>query len=96
MNFWTTVGVIAGIWLMVSWTLEYLGRIKSRKLDTEQAILEQQKIQFEQRELFIQYKQEVKESLDTLLKEKSQGFPWLANAIADYYENYDKIFAKYL
>ena len=96
MNFWIIVGIIAGIWLLFNWTLEYLGRIKSRKLDTEKAILEQQKIQFEQRELFIKYKQEVKESLDTLLKEKSQGFPWLANAIADYYENYDKIFAKYL
>jgi hypothetical protein len=45
---------------------------------------------------YTKYKEEVKLSLETLLQEKSQGFPWLATAIADYYENYDKIFAKYL
>ena len=90
MNFWVVVGIIiAGIWLLANKTLEHLADIKKRNLERE-------KIQFEQKELFIKYKQEVKESLDTLLKEKSQGFPWLANAIADYYENFDKIFAIYL
>jgi hypothetical protein len=90
MNFWVVVGIIiAGIWLLANKTLEHLADIKKRNL-------ERKKIQFEQKELFIKYKQEVKESLDTLLKEKSQGFPCLANAIADYYENFDKIFAIYL
>ncbi len=86
MNFWIVLGIIiAGIWLLVNNTLEHLADIKKRKLEKEKAILEQQKTQLEERELFIKYKQEVKESLDTLLKEKTQGFPWLATAISDYY-----------
>ncbi len=96
MTFWTIVGVIAGIWMLANGTLQRIDNIKKKKLDKVKAILEQQKIEFEQRELFIKYKQEVKVSLDTLLREKAQGFPWLATAIAEYYENYDKIFASYL
>ncbi len=34
--------------------------------------------------------------MEILLKEKANGFPWLANAIADYHEHFDKIFAEYL
>lgn len=67
--------------------------------------IEQQKLHFEQqqglqlqqhKDLLSLYKSEQIHALDTLLKEKSQGFPWLATAIADYYANYDRIFASYL
>ena len=89
---WIIIGSVVFILIIIG----QIANIKQKKLDIEKAILEQQKLQFEERELFKEYKNEVKESLDILLKEKSKGFPWLATAIADYYENFDLIFAKYL
>src|SRR3989304_7823266 len=68
-------------------------RKRKEKLDIE---FRKKKIEFEQRELFKSYKNEVENSLNKLYNEKTTGFPWLANAISDYYENFDKIFAKYL
>ena len=46
--------------------------------------------------IFNEYKSKVDLMFDKILEEKTLGFPWLASAIADYYENYDKIFAEYL
>jgi hypothetical protein len=96
MNFWITVGIICGTWLFVNATLKLIGNLKKTRLEKEKTILEQQQLRFDEKELFVKYKQKVKVSLDILLKEKTQGFPWLATAIADYYENFDKIFASYL
>ena len=96
MNFWILGGIITAIWILGNATLQLIGKIKSKNLDKQIVILDQKKLEFEQRELFKKYKQEVKTSLDIMLIEKAQGFPWLANAIADYYENFDKIFAEYL
>ena len=92
----TVVGIIYITWLFLNTTLKLIVSLKRTKLEKDQTILASQKNQFEQKEIFIKYKQEVKESLDKLLIEKSEGFPWLASAIADYYENFDKIFAEYL
>jgi hypothetical protein len=96
MTTWIIIGILGACWFMGNYTLQLIDNIRKKKLDKEQAILSHQKLQFDEKELFIKYKTEVKESLDILLKEKTQGFPWLATAIADYYENYDKIFADYL
>jgi hypothetical protein len=96
MDFWIIVGIIFVTWMFLNATLHLIANIKKKKSDTEHAILEQQRVKFEEKELFEEYKIEVKNSLDCLLKEKTQGFPWLATAIADYHENYDRIFAQYL
>ncbi|MGD0583759.1 MAG: restriction endonuclease [Bacteroidales bacterium] len=96
MEVWIIIGIIFGTLILFANILDRIGNIKKRNAEKEQAILAQQQLVFDEKVLFAQYKQEVKESLDTLQKEKTQGFPWLATAIADYYENYDKIFAKYL
>lgn len=103
MTIWILSGIIGGIWLLCNATIQLIDNIKKKKLNIETAILEQKKIELEkieldlqEKELFKKYKEDVKKSLDILLKEKSQGFPWIATAIADYYENYDKIFANYL
>lgn len=37
-----------------------------------------------------------REDIDTIIKQKSMGFPWLAQAFADYYELLDEQKAKYL
>ncbi len=66
------------------------------KLEIEKTILAQKQLDLDAKALLDNYKTVVKESLDTLLKEKSMGFPWLVTAISDYWENYDKIFASYL
>lgn len=39
---------------------------------------------------------EVKEAIDTLVKEKTQGFPWLADAISQYYDFRDLKIAEFL
>ena len=103
MTIWILSGIIGGIWLLCNATIQLIDNIKKKKLNIETTILEQKKIELEkielgikEKELFKKYKEDVKKSLDILLKEKSQGFPWIATAIADYYENYDKIFANYL
>ena len=82
------LGALIGLGL-ISWLV---GTISSAVYKRNEV----KKLEIAQKKLFLEYKQEVNESLNTLLNEKSKGFPWLASAIADYYENYDNIFAKYL
>jgi hypothetical protein len=84
------------VWGLVNGTMEKLKKLKVIRYEKQKLILRQQELKFEERELFHKYKEEVIASLDTLIKEKAQGFPWLATAISDYHEYYDKIFAKYL
>jgi hypothetical protein len=95
-TFWIIVGIALSIWVLLNTTLAHYNSIQKKKLDIKNSILETKRVEFEQRELFIKYKEDVKESLNTIVREESIGFPWLATAIADYYENYDKIFATYL
>ena len=90
------LGIIFISWLFLNATLTIIHKIKKQNSDRENKVLNLQKIALEEKKLFIEYKQEVKASLETLLTEKANGFPWLSTAIADYYENYDLIFAKYL
>jgi len=96
MTIWVIIGGGLGIWFIINITLILFNNQKETQLKREKVILESKQIEFEQRELFKKYKEEVRVSLDALIKEKAQGFPWLSTAIADYYENYDKIFADYL
>jgi hypothetical protein len=96
MTFWIVVGIIAGIWLLANITLQLLNNLKEKSVEKQKTILAKLKLQSDQKEIFLKFKEEVSRSLETLSKEKSQGFPWLATAIADYYENFDKIFATYL
>ncbi len=96
MHFWVIVIVIFFLWSFLNVTLQSIKNIKEKKLQKEQVIFAHEKLQFEQKNLFIEYKKVVKKSLDILVKEKTQGFPSLATAIADFYENYDMIFAYYL
>jgi hypothetical protein len=90
--------IIAGflIWALWNISMYLINSIKKKTLEKAQALLARKELEFDQKELFFKYKEEIKQSLDTLLKEKTMAFPWLANAIAEYYENFDKIFAKYL
>jgi hypothetical protein len=96
MNGWILLVIIYVTWVLFMGTLNLLKENKTKKaeiLAKKAEILAQGELQSE---LFIKYKKEVEDSLETILSEKTQGFPWLATAIADYYENYDKIFADYL
>jgi hypothetical protein len=74
----------------------FIEKIVARKVENKKLVLEKQRIKFEERELFKKYKDEVHELYNTLLKEKTIGFPWLSTALADIYENYDLLFANYL
>ena len=94
--FWILLGILAVVWMLFNATLQLLNILTKKRIEKETLILARKKIESEQKELFLEYQQEVKESYEKILEEKTQGFPWLANAIADYYENSDKIFAKYL
>lgn len=96
MTIWIIIGLIYGTWLLGNGTLTLLDKIKKKQLDKINAIHQQKEFEVSENNRFEKYKEEVKLSLDTLMQEKSQGFPWIATAIADYYENYDKIFSKYL
>jgi hypothetical protein len=96
METWVLIALGFVVWLLVNASLQLANNLKKKSLEKAQAVLARKELEFAQKELFFKYKQEVKQSLDTLLKEKAMGFPWLANAIGDYYENFDKIFAAYL
>jgi hypothetical protein len=87
METWQVVltGVI--IWFFIAFILGHWRNVQKSRADRAQAILATRQVEFEQRELFIKYKAEVEKSLQSLLKEKAVGFPWLSTAIADYYEN---------
>lgn len=89
-------GIVYGTWLLANGTLYLIKRIRSLPYEREWEARKLAAIQFEEKKLFYEYKEEVKVSIDKLLEEKSKGFPWLATAIADYWENYDLIFAEYL
>lgn len=39
---------------------------------------------------------QIEKDIQKIISEKEIGFPWLANAIADYYENLDNIYSSYL
>lgn len=93
---WIIVGISLAVIIIVSSIINHIKEIKVKEAEKENAILAQQKLESDKKELFIKYKAEVKESLDKILSEKTQGFPWLTTAISDYYENFDNIFAKYL
>lgn len=90
------IGIIYVGWLLLNGTLKLIEQIKKQNADKEYSVLNQQKVALEEKRIFIEYKKEVKASLETLQTEKAKGFPWLSTAISDYYENYDLIFAKYL
>lgn len=96
MSGWLIIGIIAFEIFIVAAIFNRIHDIKEKDAEKEKAKLAQQKLEDDKRELFIKYKEEVKKSLDIILSEKTQGFPWLATAIAEYYANYDNIFATYL
>lgn len=82
--------VIAGIWGGLSNLIKKAknyDRLKAQldELDFQKAKLETEKSELQkQKEQFKQYAEEEKENIAILAKEKSDGFPWLAEAYAEY------------
>jgi hypothetical protein len=98
METWLTIIVIIVAVYFISWIFNNWRRAKKYdelkpKLDN----LDRKEIELKNKQMEWEKKvQSDIEAIDTLAKEKSQGFPWLAEAYADYYHLQDLKNANYL
>jgi hypothetical protein len=98
MEFWLTIiGIIIAIsffsWVFNNWSkAKKYDELKPRldNLNAAESDLKNKQVQWEKKVKF-----DI-EAINTLAKEKSQGFPWLAQAYADYFHFQDLNRASYL
>ena len=93
MGWLVVIGVIAGIaflsWVFGNWSkAKNYDKLKTRINDIEarESEFKKQKIEWERKlQQQIEAIRYDAQTVDTLAKEKSQGFPWLAKAYSDYF-----------